>query len=499
MSQRGPQGNERVVIVGAGNAALVTALAVHEAGAEAVVLEAAPRAERGGNSRFAGATFRFAHDGLDDLVELLDPSSLDLVPHSSVEPFTREDYFEDLLSTSDGRANRDHARILVDEGRDTVAWMRDQGVRWELSTRKFIRPDQLGPDDPYVLPPGACVRAVHEGVGLTDDLFAAVEAAGIEVRYDTAAADLITEGTRVHGVTVRGPDGTSDLTGQVVLAAGGFEANPEMRLRYLGEGWDLVKVRGTRFNRGRMLEAALRAGAQAIGHWGGCHATPVAADAPDVGSLDLTDSTARHSYPYGLLVNRQGDRFVDEGEKYYLSTYAKTGAAIRAQPGAWAAQVFDQRTLHVLQPRYSTQTPVTAETIPELARLLGIPAESLQRTVDRFNDAVTGDPQLFDANIEDGLGTKGLQPPKSNWAMRLDQPPFVAYPVTAGITFTYGGLAIDVDGRVLDDQGRPMPGLHATGEITGGLFFHNYPGGAGLMRGAVFGRRAARAAVAALG
>lgn len=493
------QENARVIVVGSGNAALVTALAAHEAGVEVIVLEAAPREERGGNSRFAGATFRFAHDGLDDILDLLDPSSLDLVPHSSVEAFTREDYLEDLIGTSDGRADRDLARILVDESRETMAWMRDHGVLWELSTRKFLRPDQLGPEKPYVLPPGACVRAVHEGVGLTDDLFAAVEAAGIEVRYGTAAADLVTEGTRVMGVEVRGPEGSEVLHGQVVLASGGFEANPELRLRYLGEGWDLVKVRGSRFNRGRMLEAALRAGAQATGHWGGCHATPVAADAPDVGSLGLTDSTARHSYPYGVLVNRRGERFVDEGEQYYLSTYAKTGAAIRAQPGAWAAQIFDQRTLDVLQPRYATQTPVTADTIADLARLLGLPAEALQRTTDDFNAAVTGDASLFNPNVEDGLTTKGLVPPKSNWALPIDEPPFVAYPVTAGITFTYGGLATDVEGRVLDDQGRPMPGLYATGEVTGGLFFHNYPGGAGLMRGAVFGRRAARSAVAALG
>lgn len=490
---------DRVIIVGAGNAALVTALAVHEAGARPLVLEAAPRAERGGNSRFAGATFRFAHDGLEDLTELLDASSLDLVPHSSVGPFTREDFYEDLMSTSDGRADREHARVLVDESRDTIAWMRDHGVRWELATRKFLRPDQLGPDRPYVLPPGACVRAVHEGIGLTDDLFAAVEAAGIEVRYGTPASDLITDGTRVLGVVAGGPDGREELRGQVVLASGGFEANPELRLRYLGEGWDLVKVRGSRFNRGRMLEAALRAGAMATGHWGGCHATPVAADAPDVGSLALTDSTARHSYPYGILVNRRGERFVDEGEQYYLSTYAKTGAAIRAQPGAWAVQIFDQRTLDVLQPRYATQEPVTAATILDLARALGLPAETLQRTVDEFNGAVTGDPVLFDANVEDGLHTKGVVPPKSNWAMPIDEPPFVAYPVTAGITFTYGGLATDVQGRVLDDQGRPMPGLHAAGEITGGLFFHNYPGGSGLMRGAVFGRRAALSAVTALG
>ena len=181
-----------------------------------------------------------------------------------------------------------------------------------------------------------------------------------------------------------------------------------------------------------------------------------------------------------------------------MKTYAKTGAAIRAQPGAQAVQVFDQRTLAYLQPRYSTQEPVVADTIRELAEKLGIPASPLEATIDGYNAGAPTDNSAFDPNIEDGVGTTGVEPPKSNWALPLDAPPFVAYPVTAGITFTYGGLRIDLDARVLDNEGRPMPGLFATGEITGGFFYDNYPGGAGLMRGAVFGRRAAASAVSAL-
>ena len=358
--------SERVIVVGAGNAALVAALAAHDHGAAVTVLEAATRAERGGNSRFAGATFRFAHAGLPSLEPLLADEARDLIACSAVEPYTEDDFYRDLMDTSSGRADPHLTRILVRESYDTVSWMRDKGVEWELATRKFVSADKLSAAQPYVLPPGGAVRVRHEGIGLMDNLFATVEATGIDVWYEAPAHALITSGSTVRGVRVRRRDGYVDLHGQVILASGGFEASPEMRLRYLGSGWDLVKVRGTRFNRGVMLDEALRAGAQAAGHWGGCHATPVAWDAPDVGDLALTDSTGRHSYPYGILVNARGERFIDEGEQYYLHTYAKTGAAIRAQPRAWAAQIFDQKTLAHLQPRYRTQRPVTRDSIEEL-------------------------------------------------------------------------------------------------------------------------------------
>ncbi|MQA76896.1 MAG: FAD-dependent oxidoreductase [Streptosporangiales bacterium] len=481
---------DRVIVVGAGNAALVAALAAHEHGASVTVLEAGSHADRGGNSRFAGAIFRFVHDGMPAIEPLLAPDELDLLRYSATAPYTRDDYHDDIMEMSGGRSDPDLIRVLIDESYETVAWMRDRGVRWELSTRKFIKDEQLSEQEPYFLPPGGVVRAVNAGIGLVQNLFDAVESTDIDVRYESPAHQLLTDGSTVRGVRVRRRDGFTDLTGRVVLACGGFESSPEMRSRYLGAGWDLVKVRGTRFNTGTMLEEALRAGAAAYGHWAGCHATPVALDAPDVGDLEITDRSARHSYPYGILVNLDGDRFVDEGELYYLHTYAKTGAAIRAQRRAVGVQIFDQQTLHLLQPRYATQKPVIADTVHELAVQLGIPSGALERTVEEFNAAVPADATGFDPLVEDGLATTGLSLPKSNWSLRLDQPPFVAYPVTCGITFTYGGLRTDTDARVVDARGAAMPGLYATGEITGGFFYHNYPGGSGLMRGAVLGRRA---------
>lgn len=485
-----------VVVVGAGNAALVAALAAHEEGARVLVLEAASRAERGGNSRFSGGIFRIAHSGLADLLPLVAYKDRHDLSRVVVPPYPAEQYHDELLQTSGHLSDPVLIRELVDRSYPTAQWMADRGVEWELAIGKLVDPSKLEPGETYVLPAGGALRAVHEGVGLVSCLFRAVEAAGIDVWYDAPAQSLLTTGSTVEGVRVRQRDAALDVPGVVILASGGFEANPEMRRRYLGGGWDLVKVRGTRFNMGTMLRQALEIGAQPAGHWGGCHATPVDASAPAVGDLAMTDKTSRYSYPYGILVNIDGQRFIDEGENQVWLTYAKTGAAIRAQPRAVAFQLFDQKTVHLLEPRYVTGKPVEAGTIRELAHLVGVPARKLEQTVASYNAAVPRG-GVFDPFRLDGLATdESLTPPKSNWAVPLDRPPFVAYPVTCGITFTYGGLRIDERARVLDTEGLPMPGLYATGEITGGFFFHNYPAGSGLMRGAVFGRIAGESAAA---
>ena len=485
-----------VIVVGAGNAALVAALAAHDRGAQVLVLEAAGHEERGGNSRFSGGIFRIAHNGLTDLLPLVADGQAQDLTRVVVEPYPRQQYFDDLVTTSANLSDPALVRALVDRSYETVEWMAAHGVEWELAIGKLVDPSKLGPDETYVLPPGGALRSVHEGVGLVACLFRAVEAAGIEVWYDAPAQGFLTAGSTVTGVRVRQRDTMVDVRGTVVLASGGFEANPEMRRRYLGGGWDLVKVRGTRFNMGTMLREALEIGGQPAGHWGGCHAVPLDINAPPVGDLARTDKTSRYSYPYGILVNIDGVRFVDEGENQVWLTYAKTGEAIRAQPRATAVQIFDQRTLHLLEPRYSTGDPVQADSIRELAVLLGIPPRKLEQTVDAYNASVQEGE--FDPFRLDGLSTdETLSPPKSNWATPLDRPPFVAYQVTCGITFTYGGLKIDERAQVLDTEGVPMPGLYATGEITGGFFFHNYPAGSGLMRGAVFGRIAGESAASA--
>ena len=484
-----------VIIVGGGNAALVAALTAHDAGARVLVLEAAPEAERGGNSRFTGGIFRCAHAGLGDLLPLITEDAREWKDRVSVEPYPAEQYHTDLDHATGGRIDPALAERLVGRSLETIRWMADKGVRWELSVGKLIDPTSVEEGKEYSLPPGGALRSVEEGIGLMDDLYSIIERAGIEVWYDAPVVELAMAGSRCRGVVVRQPRGDVLVEGVVVLAAGGFEANPEMRQRWLGPGWDLVKVRGTRFNMGAVLAAALRAGAQPTGHWGGCHAVPLDAAAPDVGELSITDKMSRYSYPYALLLNADAARFVDEGEDEVWLTYAKTGAAIRAQKRAWAFQLFDAKTSHLLEPRYSTATPVVADSLEELAQQLGVDPETLVSTVQEFNAACAGGE--FDPFRKDGLcAAPSGQPVKSNWAQVVDTPPFVAYPVTCGITFTYGGVRIDANGRVQDVAGRPMPGLLATGEITGGFFYHNYPAGSGLMRGAVFGRLAGAAAAA---
>lgn len=476
-----------VIVVGAGNAALVSALSAHEQGAKVLILEAAPKSERGGNSRFSGAIFRIVHDGPDHLEKLLTDEAREWLGKATFDAYPIERFTSDYEAVSAGRGDKKLQQILMERSYETCEWMRDQGVKWELTVGKLVDPDNISPDETYVLPAGGALRVVHEGVGLVADLFRAVDEAGIEVWYESPASGLIIEGATVKGVRVTRADEDVELYGAVVLASGGFGANPEMRLRYLGEGWDLVKVRGSRFNMGHMISSALDAGAQPAGHWGGCHASPLDADAPDVGDLKLTDKLSRYSYPYSVMVNVNADRFIDEAEEEVWLTYAKTGAAIRSQPQALAFQIFDAKTVHLLEPRYSTGTPIVADTIEELAEKLKLDPAKLRATIDTFNAAtVEGE---FDPFRLDGLkAAPAGQPVKSNWALPVDQGPFTCYRVTCGITFTYGGLKIDEDARVIDKAGRVMNGLYATGELAGDFFYHNYPAGSGLVRGAVFGR-----------
>ena len=297
------------------------------------------------------------------------------------------------------------------------------------------------------------------------------------------------------GVEAKTPSGMEELSARaVVLACGGFEANAQWRAQYLGAPWDHAKVRGTAHNQGDGLRMALEAGALPRGQWSGRHSTPISNEWPDFADRKRTDKSNRLSYPFGVMLNRAGRRFVDEGEDLGFYTYAKYGGEILRQPGSLAWQIFDQKTMHLLEPRYRTSDPITSDTLEGLVAQLDIDdrAQAL-RTLDAYNEAAC-DRAGFDPTVLDGLATTGLEPPKSNWALRLDEPPFAAYSATGGITFTFGGLAIDEQARVLGTDWRPMPGLYTCGEMVGGLFHFNYPGGTGLVSGAVFGRIAGRSA-----
>lgn len=475
-----------VVVVGAGNAALVSALSAHEAGARVLMLEKAPKTERGGNSRFSGGLFRFAYNSISEVKDLLPNSA----PEARVEvgEYTLDCFYADLMKVTQGKANPALSMTLVEESLSTMKWLQRHGVQWTWTGLWSVSDS----DGVKRCNPGSVLEATGRGLGLVAALFKAVEREGIDIRYG-AGVSGIESGNPEGMITLflEGVRGLEKLSAKaVVLASGGFEANAEMRARYLGPKWESVKVRGTRHNTGEVLEAALAAGASGAGQWDGCHATPIDAFAPDVGDLSLTDSTNRLSYPYGIMVNRNGRRFMDEGEDLGAYTYAKAGGLILEQPSGVAFQIFDKKTAHLLEKRYQTAEPVKGHTIDELEDDLALPPQSLLNTVRDYNSSLFKGP--FDPVIRDGNGTFGLEPPKSNWALPLNSPPFSVYPVTGGITFTFGGLKIDTSARVLDAFSVPMPGLYATGEITGEFFYHNYPGGSGLMRGAVFGRIAGR-------
>jgi tricarballylate dehydrogenase len=233
-------------------------------------------------------------------------------------------------------------------------------------------------------------------------------------------------------------------------------------------------------------------GAMRSGQWDGCHSTPISADWGDFAPREMTDKSNRLSYLYGVMINREGFRFLDEGKDVQFLTYAKYGRIILTQPGGTAFQFFDQKTVDLLEPRYSTSEPVVAETLEDLIAKLGIDdkGQALE-TLNQYNAAAC-DPDGFDPSAKDGLSTQGLDIEKTNWAIRLDSPPFHAYTVTGGITFTFGGLKIDANARVIGDGGQPIPGLYTCGEMVGGLFHDNYGAGSGLVSGATFGRIAGR-------
>jgi tricarballylate dehydrogenase len=482
-----------VIVVGAGNAALCAALSAQEQGAKVLVIEKASEEERGGNSTFTAGGFRFVHNGVEDLrTDVLSDLSEAEAKQMYIPPFTAEIYTNDLMKVTENLSEPDLIDLLVGRSRDTVVWMGKKGVRW---IPMFKRQSYLVNGIQHFFG-GMAVEAVGGGWGLVDFLFKSAERNGIPVRYNTGLRKLIQNRMgEITGVTVFGPDGYEDISAKaVVLACGGFEADPEMRVRYYGPGWEMARVRGTRHNTGDGIKAALEIGAAAFGGWSTCHAVQWDLSAPPFGDRVVLDNYQKHSYPIGIMVNANGERFVDEGADWRNYTYAKYGREVMKQPQRMAVQIFDNKTNHMTRDEYRIRqvTKGQANTIEELARQLDISPEGLVKTVKEFNAACQ--PGEFNPAILDGKTTEGITPPKTNWAIPIDEPPFHGYAVTCGITFSFGGLKITTDGEVEDTTGRVIPGLFAGGELVGGIFYQNYLGGAGLMSGSVFGRLAGASA-----
>ena len=476
-----------VIVVGAGNAGLTAALAARQQETRVLLLDKCPKAVRGGNTRFSGGGFRFTYNGLDDMRPMLPELTDEEAAKMDVGTYTNAEFFEDVMQVTEYAADKKLTNILVDQSYATARWLTEINVKWILSTSTHA----VKTGGKIKFPSGRVISVNDGGLGLIETLFPTAENKGVKILYEARANGLIVDDKgKVGGVRVQTREGTADFHGHaVVLAAGGFEANPEMRARYLGPGWDLVKVRGSRYNSGEVLNLALAFGAQPVGHWSGCHAVLVDSEAPDVECA----YEHRYSYPYGIMVDINGKRFVDEGEDFFSYTYAKCGREVLRLPWRTAYQIFDSKTRPLLRSEYNRGFHVSADSIEALAKKLpGLDWGNVVKTVNEFNAAVNDAP--FDPSKHDGKSTRGISPTKSNWAQLLDTPPFYAFPVTCGITFTFGGVGITEKCQVKDTSGNVISGLFAAGEITGGSFFNNYPGGSGLMKGAVFGRLAGTSA-----
>ena len=480
-------GRYGVVVIGGGNAGMSAALSARERGKRVLLLERAPYSDRGGNTAYTGGLMRFVYESDEVIRQLVPDLSPQQLATTDFGSYSAESFFDDMARLTEYRADPDLVEVLVTGSQPAMYWLRSKGIRFVPSYGR----QAYHVDGEFHFWGGLVLEASGGGAGLVEQEEAACRASGVEIMYGARARELVVRNGRVCGVRFERNRQLEQVDcDAVVLASGGFQANAAWRTRYLGPGWDLAKVRGTRYDTGDGIAMAMAIGASPAGNWSGCHAVAWDLNAPEFGDRAIGDLYQKHSYPLGIMVNRRGERFVDEGADFRNYTYAKYGAEILRQPGQMAWQVFDGKVLNLLREEYGIRqvTKVRADSLAELARRMdGIDVDGFLKTVAEFNAAVRTD-RRFDPNRKDGRCTVGLAVPKSNWAQALDTPPFEAYAVTCGITFTFGGLRVDKQARVLDDGGVPIAGLTAAGELVGGLFYFNYPGGSGLAAGTVFGR-----------
>lgn len=461
MSTRSWASSAGTVVIGSGIAGLSAAVTAAEelgsdSGCPVTVVERAERNEAGGNSKWTSAYMR-----LDDVYE------------------ASESFTDDFREFSGGRTPSWYVETLVQNLPETMEWVQSHGARFRRFPTYFINSNR-----PRLQPIGG-------GEGLLTALRSAAERLGVCFRYGCTAERLVLDGVgKVSGVVVS--CGSSEETieaGTVVIASGGFEGNTTVLAEELGGDVDrLVPIApGVPFNRGEGIRMALDAGAARAGQWDMFHAEPVDPRSSDPEALVMV-------FPYGILINAQGQRFIDEGRGTVDETYESTARAVWSQPGSVAYFLTDQQFTAVADRERGILTsvkPVVASTVGELAGALGLTADRLARTVDAFNKAVVDGE--FDWRHPDGKHTEGIDPPKSNWALRLDQPPFIAYPVACAVVFTFGGLATNARAQVVRPDGQPVSGLYAAGECTG-IYHGKYPGGTSVLRGMIFGRLAGRAA-----
>ena len=482
-----------VIVVGAGNAALSAAIAARESCPSVLVVEKAPEYFRGGNTYFTGGIIRFAFDGLEDIKTVIPDMSPTEEDSVDVGSYTEDQFYDDMMRVTQGNSDPELAQILVSQSRPTMQWLRSKGVRFVLSYgRQAFKDESTGK---FRFWGGLLVEAVGAGKGLSDQQFDVCRAEGIDIRYSTQVVELLRDGKgHVNGVRVLGPDGHEDVSTATPWCWRRAASRPTPRCAAAtsSPGWELVKVRGIPYNTGDGIRMALEAGAMPHGHWSSCHAVAWDLNAPAYGDRTITELYQKHSYPFGIIVNLNGERFLDEGYDFRNYTYVTYGRALLTQPQGVAFQIFDDKVKHLLRDEYhipagdygpGRQHRGAGPPSGHRPRRTGRRSQEVQRRRPRPTSPTT-------RRSRDGRRTVGLNPDKTNWAQPIDTPPYLGYAVTCGISFTFGGVRIDNRGRVLNTSLEPIPGLYAAGEMVGGLFYHNYPGGSGLAAGMVFGRLA---------
>jgi tricarballylate dehydrogenase len=452
-----------VLVVGGGNAALCAAISARRSGASVLVLEAAPKFYRGGNTRHT-RNMRCAHDTATE---------------NLTGPYAEDEFWDDLLRVTGGHTDEQLARFMIRESKEMLTWIVEQGVRFQPSLGGTL---SLGRTNSFFL---------GGGRSMLNALYLTAERLGIDVEYDAEVVGLEVEDGAFRSATVaRGQDRLAVHASALVAAAGGFEANIEWLKEYWGPPAENFLIRGTPYNRGSVLRMLLDSGVEPVGDPTQCHAVAIDARAPkyDGGIITRLDCVV-----FGIVVNRNAERFYDEGEDIWPKRYAIWGRLVATQPEQIAYIVFDAKSLTLFMP--SLYPPVQAGTIRELGQKLELDPDALEQTVNAFNAAVQ--PGTFDDKILDDCRTAGLTPPKSHWARRIDTAPFYAYPVRPGITFTYLGTRVNREARMLMRDGASSKNMFAAGEImSGNVLGRGYAAGIGMTIGSVFGRIAGREAAA---
>ena len=480
-----------VIIVGTGNAGFAAAISASENGAKVLMLEKASEDYMGGNSALT-IHMRFAYNSFSDLLPLVkdDKQTYNKLYNKKLQElsevvteYTESDYLKDIMNVTSGKSDKILSKELVTNSLPTIKWMNKLGHLWSPT---FDNPTSAN-----------IVSFNGKGYGLMQRWKNIALNKGVNIKYNHQVIDLIKNNEDIISGVVAKTNNENKIyyANSVILACGSFESNAQMRAKYLGEQWRNVKLRGIPNNTGEGLEMAISHGAIPYDDWSTCHASPQDINRPDYdlpGENKSGDYWSRYAYPFSIMVNINGNRFIDEGETWRGLTYAKTGKAILEQKNNMAFQLFDSKHVKAgVLKKYKNPTKYQAGTLIDLANKIKITdKENFINNINTFNKAVQSG--NYNPHKLDGKKVKNIFPSRSNWALPLDNPPYLAYPVICGMTFCYGGLKTSINGELINKDGDIINGLYAVGEMLGGLWHNNYPSGGGMMAGAVFGKNAGK-------